>query len=377
MNTVLNKVVLKFAELNIQNSNLKLESIPLNKLTSNKNLVRMGGEDQNCIDDIANLIKNNKYDTNNFIPPIVEKDGDDDCYTIVSGHHRYKAHKVANQKEMICVIANFSSDSDRTVWRVHENCKYNENYVKNTSNDTDHVNSILYLMQNKKNGIEPNRQSIEEFIDRSKITKNNVTKTKIVNNILANIGKFDKQYYKTLTSADVKSYVDEISDDVPNVKFIPSIFGPDKNDYIARTFAKCSASFIENPTNRICIPYSISGATDSQKVIEYRQKVAEEFKDMFESARKIIELENEGHNFINQVDFMPLPQLPDEIKNEKDGGLGKCFDNAKSKYTKTKKSNKKKSFDYIDVDTIVLLCKKMESDPKLKKQVNKILNETL
>ena len=59
MNTVLDKVVLKFAELDIKNSNLKLETIPLNKLQSNKNLVRMSGEDQNCIDELANLIKNN------------------------------------------------------------------------------------------------------------------------------------------------------------------------------------------------------------------------------------------------------------------------------------------------------------------------------
>jgi hypothetical protein len=34
MNNVLNKVVLKFTELNIQNSDLKLESIPINKLLS-------------------------------------------------------------------------------------------------------------------------------------------------------------------------------------------------------------------------------------------------------------------------------------------------------------------------------------------------------
>lgn len=376
MNTVLDKVVLKFAELDIQNSNLKLESIPLNKLTSNKNLVRIGGEDQNCIDDLANLIKNNKYDTNNFIPPIVEKD-DEDCYTIVSGHHRYKAHKVANQNEMICVVASFSSDVDRTVWRVHENCKYNENYVKNTSNDIDNVNSILYLLKNKKNGIEPTRQSIEAFIDRSKITKNNVTKTKIVNGILAKIGKFDKQYYKTLTSADVQPYIDKLSVSIPDVKFIPSIFGPDKNDYIARTFSKCSVSFIENPTNKICVPYSISGATDSEKVVEYREKVSKEFKKMLDSARKIVELENEGYDFMSQIDFMPLPQLPDEIKNEKDGGLEKYFQNVDSKYTKTKKSSKKKSFEHIDADTIVLLCKKMESNPMLKEKFNELLNETV
>jgi hypothetical protein len=65
MNTVLNKVVLKFTELNIQNSNLNLVPILLNKLHSNKNIVRMGGEDTTCIDELAKLIKNNKYDVNN------------------------------------------------------------------------------------------------------------------------------------------------------------------------------------------------------------------------------------------------------------------------------------------------------------------------
>ena len=175
MNTVLDKVVLKFAELDIKNSNLKLETIPLNKLQSNKNLVRMSGEDQNCIDELANLIKNNKYDVNNFIPPIVQQNDDGNSYTIISGHHRYKAHKVANQKEMVCVVATFSSDSDRNAWRVHENSPYNENYVKNISDDKDHVNIIVSLLKDKNSGIEPNRESIDNFIVRTKITKNNIS----------------------------------------------------------------------------------------------------------------------------------------------------------------------------------------------------------
>lgn len=375
MNNILNKVVLKFTELNIQNSDLKLETIPLSKLRTNKNLVRMSGEDQNCIDQLANLIKNNKYDVENFIPPIVERNTNSDDYTIVSGHHRYKAHKVANQKEMVCVVATFSSIEDQNTWRVHENCQYNENYVKNTSDDTNHVNIILSLMKNKENGIEENRESIEKFIIRSKITKNNHTMTKMVNSIMEKIGKFDSQYYKTLTTAEVQNHVNTLSENIPDVKVISSIFGPDKNDYVARTFGKSCTAFIENPTRKICIPYSISGATNSQKVIECREKVSIEFKKMLDTARKIVELENEGHNFMNQIDFVSLPQLPDEIKNEKDGGLEKAFNKIEAKYTKNKKIKKKNSLKDINVDTLVLLCKKMEMNPSFKEKVNQLLNE--
>ena len=376
MNTVLDKVVLKFAELDIKNSNLKLETIPLNKLQSNKNLVRMSGEDQNCIDELANLIKNNKYDVNNFIPPIVQQNDDGNSYTIISGHHRYKAHKVANQKEMVCVVATFSSVTDINVWRIHENSPYNENYVKNTSGDKDYVNIILSLLKDKTSGIEPNRESIEKFIIRAKITKNNITKTKIVNNIMEKTGKFDKHYYKTLTTADVQPYVDAFSRNVPDVKVIPSIFGPDKNDYFARTFGKSCAAFIENPTAKIFIPFSISGATNSKKLVECREKVPNEFKKLLEIARKIVQLENEGHDLMKQIDFMSLPQLPNEIKNEKDGGLEKAFNNKQAKYTKVNKTKKKNSLEHINVDTIVELCKKMESNPILKEKFNQLLNET-
>lgn len=376
MNTVLNKVVLKFTELNIQNSNLKLESIPLNKLRSNNNLVRMSGEDQNCIDELANLIKNNKYDVSNFIPPIVEPNDDDDGYTIISGHHRYKAHKVANQKEMVCVIANFSSDSDRTAWRVHENSKYNEHYVKNISEDKDHVNIILSLMKNKKNGIEPNRSSIEKFINRVKITQNNITKSKLINSIMEKIGVIDPDYIRTLKTEEVEPYVEKLQNNLPNVNVIASTFGPDKNDYFARTFSKSASNFIENPTKKICIPYSISGATTSEKLLECRAKVSVEFKKMLETAHQIVKLENDGHDFMNQIHFVPLPQLGDEIKKEKDGGLEKTFNDIESKYTNTKKANKKNSLNYIDADTIVLFCKKVESNPSLKEKFNQLLNET-
>lgn len=375
MNSVLNKVVLKFTELNIQNSNLKLESIPLSELRTNKNLVRMSGEDQNCIDDLANLIKNNKYDVNNYIPPIIEPNDNGDGYTIISGHHRYKAHKVAKQKEMFCVVATFSSDSDRTVWRVHENSKYNEHYVKNISEDKDYVNIILSLMKNKKNGIEPNRRSIENFINRAKITQNNITKSKLINSVMEKIGVIDLDYIRTLKSEDVQPFIDKLTVSLPDVNVIPSTFGPDKIDYFARTFSKSAADFIENPTKKICIPYSISGATNSEKLIECRSKVPLEFNKMLETARQLVKLENDGHNFMGQINFVPLPQLGNEIKNEKDGSLEKTFNDIESTYTKTKNVNKKNSLNYIDADTIVLLCKKIESNPSLKKKFNQLLNE--
>ena len=78
---------------------------------------------------------------------------------------------------------------------------------------------------------------------------------------------------------------------------------------------------------------------------------------------------------MKQIDFMSLPQLPNEIKNEKDGGLEKAFNNKQDKYTKVNKTKKKNSLEHINVDTIVELCKKMESNPSLKEKFNQLLNE--
>ena len=379
MNTVIDKVVLKFAELDIKNSNLKLETIPLSKLQTNKNYARMSGLDKNCIEELANLIKNHKYDLNNFISPIVEQNDDGDGYTIISGHHRYKAHINAKQKEMVCVVATFSSDSDRNAWRVHENSPYNENYVKNISDDTDHVNIILHLLKDKNSGIEPNRESIDKFIVRTKITVNVITKSKLINSILKNIGIIDHDYINPLETKDFKSHVDNISLEIPDVKFISSTFGPAKQDYGTRTFSKLSRAFIENPTKKICVPYSISGATNSDKLIGHRTKVKLEMEKLLAMSHKIVQLENEGYNFMNLIDFVPLPQLGNEIKNEKDGGLNKCFEKIKKSYSK--KTTKKKSDKNISDDAIIELFtielrKKMESDSSYKeKLVNQLLNE--
>ena len=379
MNTVIDKVAFKFAELDIKNSNLKLETIPLNKLQTNKNYARMSGLDKNCIVELANLIKNNKYDLNNFISPIVEQNDDGDGYTIISGHHRYKAHILAKQKEMVCVVATFSSDSDRNAWRVHENSPYNENYVKNISDDKDHVNIILHLLKDKNSGIEPNRESIDKFIVRTKITVNVITKSKLINSILKNIGIIDHDYIHPLETKDFKSHVDNISLEIPDVKFISSTFGPTKQDYGTRTFSKLSRAFIENPTKKICVPYSISGATNSDKLIEHRTKVKLEMEKLLAMSHKIVQLENEGYNFMDLIDFVPLPQLGNEIKNEKDGGLNKCFEKIKKSYSK--KTTKKKSVKNISNDAIIELCtielrKKMESDPIYKeKLVNQFFNE--
>ena len=188
--------------------------------------------------------------------------------------------------------------------------------MKNISDDKDHVNIIVSLLKDKNSGIEPNRESIGKFIDRTKITVNSITKAKLINSIMEKIGTFDAVYYTTLISKDFESQIDNISLEIPDVTFISSIFGPDKQDYITRTFSKLADSFIKNPTKKICVPYSISGATSSNGVIKYRTKVETEMKELLVMSHKIAELENKGHSFMNQINFVALPQLGNEIDNK-------------------------------------------------------------
>ena len=157
--------------------------------------------------------------------------------------------------------------------------------------------------------------------------------------------------------------------------------GPDKQDYITRTFSKLADSFIKNPTKKICVPYSISGATSSNGVIKYRTKVETEMKELLVMSHKIAELENKGHSFMNQINFVALPQLGNEIDNKKskEDALNECFENIKTSYS-TKKT-KKNSHKNISNDAIIELCtielrKKMEADPTYKeKLVDQLLNE--
>jgi hypothetical protein len=82
---------------------------------------------------------------------------------------------------------------------------------------------------------------------------------------------------------------------------------------------------------------------------------------------------------MNLINFVALPQLGNEIKNEKDGGLNKCFEKIKKSYSK--KTTKNKSDKNISDDAIIELFtielrKKMESDSSYKeKLVNQLLNE--
>jgi hypothetical protein len=84
---------------------------------------------------------------------------------------------------------------------------------------------------------------------------------------------------------------------------------------------------------------------------------------------------------MNQINFVALPQLGNEIDNKKskEDALNECFENIKTSYS-TKKT-KKNSHKNISNDAIIELCtielrKKMEADPTYKeKLVDQLLNE--
>lgn len=314
------------------NSTVELVEVELSKLRENKNSARMSGTKPDTVKKIAGLIKEGQYNPYLHIPPVIELNGDGKTYTIISGHHRFKAHKQAKKSSMLCVTTSFVNEYQRTVWRAFENSESSDSYVKNIS---DEKNDILLIVHCVNTDVIPGtREGIESFIKNSKLARASNKINSMVNKVLLKIGKIDSDFVKPYDKSD--NIVEGLRDKYPDRCFVGQTFkGEIDTDYDYRALNKFTDSFIENPLKPIELVYSINECTKDE-VLEIRNYKAKNLVENYvKRCREVTRLHDEGYSLKNLVSYHPLPQLGKEVDGD-DEGMNKFYSTLDEKINEKK-----------------------------------------
>ena len=322
-NTLTNRMLSKFEKSNISVTieNLLVE-IPLTSLTDNGNSVRPSGEHVDVITKIAELIENGEYDPYRYIPPIVEHSVvNNGGYVIVSGHHRFRAHKALQFPTMECAVVKFKSERDRSLWRQLENTDGFDGFVKNVISREDNVIIVSDLVS--RGIISSDRKSIQDYIIDANIVTKKAEKSinTIVNAVLKKTGNHNTyDYVRTWDSAEKKEVIEVLQNKFPDKKFVGATFKElDDIDYDHRAMLQVVDSFVNDPTRPIVVVYAVNGA-NKEKIEDIRDHKPKNFVSSFvERWSKVAELQNTGFDLTKLVTLDPLPQFGSEVKGTNNG----------------------------------------------------------
>jgi hypothetical protein len=337
-NTLTNRMLNKFKQSNISATieNLLVE-IPMTSLMDNGNKVRPNGEHVDVITKIVELIENGEYDPYRYIPPIVEHSAvNKGCYTIISGHHRFKAHNALELPTMECAVLKFKSERDRSLWRQLENTSGFDGYVKNVTSKEDNITIVSDLVS--RGIISSDRKSIQDYIiDANMVTKKaEKTINTIVNDVLKKTGNDNTyDYVRTWDGNEKKEVIEVLQNKFTDKKFVSATFKEDEDgDYDHRAIVRVTDAFLEDPTRPIVVVYSVNGAN-----VDYI-KYIREFKpgyivpNFLDRWTKIVELQNKGFDLNKSVTLEPLPQFGVEMQSP-NKGVDDFISRLEKKYSNT------------------------------------------
>jgi len=322
-NTLTNRLLSKFEQSNIDASiETVLTEIQLTNLKDNNNTVRPSGEHIDIVTKMVELIENGEYDPYRYIPPIVERSGiNSDNYVIVSGHHRFKAHRALELPTMECAVVKFKSERDRSLWRQLENTDGFDGFVKNVTSREDNIRVVSDLVS--RGIISSDRKSIQDYIIDANIVTKKAEKSinTIVNDVLKNTGNHNTyDYVRTWDSAEKKEVIEVLQNKFPDKKFVSATFKELEDiDYDHRTMLQVVDSFVEDPTRPIVVVYAVNGA-NKEKIEDIRDHKPKRLVSSFmERWTKVIDLQNKGFDLNKMVTLDPLPQFGAEIKGTNNG----------------------------------------------------------
>lgn len=322
-NTLANRMLSKFEQSNISATieNILVE-IPLTSLKDNTNSVRPSGEHVDIVTKIVELIENGEYDPYRYIPPILERSGmNDGSYVIISGHHRFKAHRALELTTMECAVVKFKSERDRSLWRQLENTDGFDGFVKNVTSREDNIKIVSDLVS--RGIISSDRKSIQDYIIDANIVTKKAEKSinTIVNDVLKKTGNHNTyDYVHSWDSAEKKEVIEVLQNKFPDKKILSVTFKEEKDiDYDHRTILQVTDSFIQDPTRPIVVVYAVNGA-DKEKIETIREfKPTYLVPNFMDRWSKVIELQNKGFDLSKLVTLEPLPQFGAEIKGTNNG----------------------------------------------------------
>jgi hypothetical protein len=271
--------------------------------------------------DFRTIMRNNEFRPDVYVPTIVNKD-----YVVISGKHRYQAHLAEDKTHIPVIIVEFidydglPGDCWRMTWQSNENDKKNRTFA--SEDRTDEQIYQTTIKQIKANYIQNTLKDITRSLKDQNIPSVNRAKyITAISNLLSTNSSTDIMYsYTTDTMrkyivknklADVFSTKKDIEVDSNNtVNFTVNFYPQEAKDLDNATIFNIINAKEKYPESKIRVFYAIDSC-DKQKIISYRTRKSKLIENTIVKMKKFLE------NYKPEdVEMIPLPQLPKEIKDE-------------------------------------------------------------
>lgn len=195
---------------------IKIEDIYIPSMKGDLfNSARKHGKNKNHIESLANSLRQGiDYSK---MPPVVRRkvrtvNGKIYLWELVAGNHRIESLRSLNKEEWIFDEYEFTSSDDFTLEDAISTFQLRENNFAPAlaSTEDDVVNVISRLINNGSKMVEPNEQSIRDYVNDVCSHMHGNTKHKVVKNVirlLKKTGHKIHQDFVTYTAQDVKDFI--------------------------------------------------------------------------------------------------------------------------------------------------------------------------
>lgn len=157
---------------------------------------RVRGTNPHKVEQHENAIRNGYYQPEYYVPPVVEVNTNPDydgAYLLLTGEHRYQAHKNTGATHFYVVVVEFvaeggkSADYHRDVYMSNENSEFSGEVAQEKRKPEDVCATVVKMIE--KGTCESTDEAISEVLqDLGYLKKTNAHKN-LVNDVKAGIGK--------------------------------------------------------------------------------------------------------------------------------------------------------------------------------------------
>lgn len=301
---------------------IKLDEIYVPPLKKD-NSVRTHGKNVSHIQRLQNSLKNG-FDYSKM-PPVAREvsrifDGKITKYELVAGGHRFEALRNLGFTEWIFDIYDIPcddygyEDSIRTF-----QLKENDHAPSFANTEDDVVNTIVRLIAHSSKLVQPNEDSIREYINEVCSNMHGNTKAKIVRDSVRQLLKNGCNVYRdviTYTAKDVEDFLSKNTDyvcggnfDFKRKKYGWSVLEGYEYEFLMNAARRYSEKGIES-----YFTIHTKSPTEAFDVNDRRQKMVQQFKSLEDSLVKVFEYYSKNGKFPWNIEGC----LPQDIANKEE-----------------------------------------------------------
>ena len=301
------------------------KDVPIKKIIQKignklQNQARRKGLDWDKVTDFENRIKEGRYQFTYEQPVVVALS--DGTYLLITGEHRYQAHKGLDLDTMFCCVVEFEDIASQIVFQSNENDEESE-FIKNVRTGDDVVLALCNLKDNGK---------IKDIKDDKEINDWLVKLRQKQSDWSGYRTKFREEYgiVSAVTNYDADARAKWCEDNKPDINFsqvsddgtvyLNQTFKGGKGkgglqdlDYDPRCFFNACNKLLEEGVEKVVVVGSFNKA-DSQKIKKLRDYKEREMIEAWQG--KMWEIYSAVHygyiSPVDQIEFRWCPQISGE-----------------------------------------------------------------